>query len=160
MIGTGTLVGTAVAGYKWLRVWHGRQANPAHLPVNALLLFQRFKAAYDGKDVGQLSACISDEYRGDAFAVLSKGELLRVLGGVFRALPWMVYPCLSINVYNVIADTPEVFSAIIDTCSRAKVLGVPVGTIDSAPLRCVIRPVGPHCVWRMTEMFIQWELVG
>ena len=76
MIETGTLVGTVVAGYKWLRVWHARQSNPTHLPVNALLPFQRFKAAYDGKDVGQLSACISDEYRDDAFAVHSKGELL------------------------------------------------------------------------------------
>ena len=71
----------------------------------------------------------------------------------------MVYPSLSINVYNVIADAPEGFSAIIVTRSRAKVLGVPVGTLDSAPLRCVIRPEGPHHMWRMTEMFIQWELV-
>ena len=92
MIETATLISTAVAGYKWLRVWHERQAVPAHLPVNALLLFQRYKAAYDGKDPGALAACISDGYRGDVFGVRSKGELLRVQGGEFARLPWLRVP--------------------------------------------------------------------
>ncbi|MEB3309144.1 MAG: hypothetical protein VKJ02_02835 [Snowella sp.] len=42
MIETFGLVSTVVQGYKWLQVWHEKQANPPHLPVNAILAFQRF----------------------------------------------------------------------------------------------------------------------
>jgi hypothetical protein len=45
--------------------------------VNALLLFQRFKAAYDGKDVALMSACLSDEYRGDVYEVFVQWELVK-----------------------------------------------------------------------------------
>jgi hypothetical protein len=32
MIDTGTLIGTAVAGHKWIIVWHEKQANPPTCP--------------------------------------------------------------------------------------------------------------------------------
>ena len=159
MIEVAGLVGTVVQGYRWLRVWHARQAQPAHLPANAILAFQRFKAAYDAKDVRSLAACISDGYQGDVFGARSKGELLRVQGEVFRRLLRGVYPCLSISVYNIIKDGPRGFSAILDTRSRATVLRIPLWTYDSAPLRCTIRPEGPYHWWRVTELFVQWDLV-
>ena len=71
MMETAALIGTIVTGYKGLRVWHDKQMQPAHLPVNAILLFQRFKTGYDGKDINQLAACISDDYLGECLTFCS-----------------------------------------------------------------------------------------
>ena len=157
MIETSTLVATAVHGYKWLRAWHEKQANPPHLTENAILVFKRFKEAYDAKDISKLSSTISDSYKGDIYGVSSKQEFLHIQKQVFERLPWGVYPCLSINVYSVVENTQNVFSAIIDTHSSATVFGIPVGDYDSAPVGCKICPEAG--LWVVTEMLVERRLI-
>ena len=67
MIESFGLVSTVVQGYKWLNVWHEQQADPPHLSENAILVFKRFKEAYDSKSINKLSLVISNSYRGDLY---------------------------------------------------------------------------------------------
>lgn len=126
--------------------------------MHALLVFKAFKTAYDGKDVTRLAPIFSDNYRGDVFGARTKAELLKVQGAVFSWMPWGIRPCLIVNVYSVLQDTPTSFCSIIDTQSRAAVLGIPTVNYDSAPLRCEVRPRYDG-VWQISSMFVEWELV-
>jgi hypothetical protein len=156
MIEPGILIATAIRGCSWLRVWHEKQANPPHIPDNAILVFKRFKEAYDAKSIGKLSSIISDSYRGDLYGVPSKQEFIDIQKRVFNRLPWGVYPCLSINVYSIVENERNIFSAIIDTHSIATVFGIPLGDYDSAPVRCQIRP--EDGLWLVSEMFVERRL--
>lgn len=109
MIESGLLVSTAIQGYKWLQGWHKEQANPPHLPQHAILAFQRFKNAYDGKNIHKLGLLISTNYRGDVFGVTTKQAYLNTQTKVFEALPWFINPCLCINVYSIVHDTHKIF---------------------------------------------------
>jgi hypothetical protein len=157
MIETFGLVPTVVQGYKWLNVWHEQQANPPHLPENAILVFKRFKEAYDSKNIDKLSLIISNAYRGDLYGVGNKQEFLNSQKLVFKKLPWGVYPCLTVNVYSIVESTRNIFSAIIDTHSIATVLGVPTFAYDSAPVRCQIK--SEDGLWVVTEMFVEQRLI-
>ena len=150
------LIPTAIQGYNWIRMWHEKQANPPHLPDNALLLFKRFKEAYDTKNIIKLSFTISDHYKGDLYGVSTKQEFLSSQKRVFDNLT-LISPCLSINVYSIIENRNDLFSAIIDTQSKISILGIPLTNYDSAPIRCEIRPEQGLRV--ITKMFIEWRLV-
>lgn len=157
MFESGLLVSTAIQGLKWLQVWHEEQANPPHLPQHAILTFQRFKDAYDSKNSYKLGLLISANYTGDLFGVTSKHAYLNTQRRVFDALPWFINPCLCINVYSIVDDTPEHFCAIIDTQSRGTAMGIPVFTYDSAPVRCRIQKESG--LWVISEMFVEKRLV-
>ncbi|MBE9143618.1 hypothetical protein [Planktothrix mougeotii] len=152
-----TLIPTAIQGYNWIRMWHEKQANPPHLPDNALLLFKRFKEAYDTKNIIKLGFTLSDNYRGDLNGVSTKQEYLSSLKRVFDSLP-LLSPCLSINVYSIIENRNDVVSAIIDTQSKTSFLGIPLTNYDSTPIRCEIRP--EQGLWVITKMFIEWRLIS
>jgi hypothetical protein len=151
------LIPTALQGYNWIRMWHEKQANPPHLPDNALLLFKRFKEAYDTKNIIKLGFAISDHYQGDLNGVSTKQEYLSSLKRVFDSLP-LLSPCLSINVYSIIENRNDVVSAIIDTQSKTSFLGIPLTNYDSTPIRCEIRP--EQGLWVITKMFIEWRLIS
>jgi hypothetical protein len=158
MIETLGLVSTVVQGYKWLNVWHEQQANPPHLPENAVLVFKRFKEAYDSRSIEKLSSLLSDSYKGDVHGAVDKQEFLDKQKCNFESLPWGIYPCITLNVYSVIENTQDIFSAIVDTHSIATVFGIPT-FIDyaSAPIRCQIESEGG--LWIITEMFVEERLV-
>ncbi|MGL4497530.1 MAG: hypothetical protein ACRCU2_00580, partial [Planktothrix sp.] len=63
-----------------------------------------------------------------------------------------------INVYSIIENSNDVFSAIIDTQSKISVLGIPLTNYDSAPIRCEIRP--EQGLWVITKMFIESRLIS
>lgn len=151
------LIPTAIQGYNWIQMWHEKQANPPYLPDNALLLFKRFKDAYDTKNIIKLGFTISDHYKGDLYGVSTKQEFISSQKRVFDNLS-LVYPCLSINVYSIIENSNDVFSAIIDTQSKASVLGIPLTNYDSAPIRCEIRP--EQGLWMITKMFVESRLIS
>lgn len=153
MIESFSLVSTLVQGYKWLNVWHEQQANPPHLSENAILVFKKFKEAYDSKSINKLSLVISNLCRGDLYGVGNKQEFLNIQQRVFERLPWGVHPCLTLNVYSIVENSQNIFSAIIDTHSIATVLGIPTFAYDSAPVRCQIK--SEYGLWVITEMFIE-----
>ena len=153
MIESFSLVSTLVQGYKWLNVWHEQQANPPHLSENAILVFKKFKEAYDSKSINKLSLVISNLCRGDLYGVRNKQEFLNIQQRVFERLPWGVHPCLTLNVYSIVENSQNIFSAIIDTHSIATVLGIPTFAYDSAPVRCQIK--SEYGLWVITEMFIE-----
>lgn len=153
MIESFSLVSTLVQGHKWLNVWHEQQANPPHLSENAILVFKKFKEAYDSKSINKLSLVISNLYRGNLYGVGNKQEFLNIQQRVFERLPWGVHPCLTLNVYSIVENSQNIFSAIIDTHSIATVLGIPTFAYDSAPVRCQIK--SEYGLWVITEMFIE-----
>jgi hypothetical protein len=105
----------------------------------------------------QLVSVISKSYRGDLYGVGSKQEFLNIQQRVFERLPWGVHPCLTMNVYSIVENDRNVFSAIIDTHSIATVLGVPTFAYDSAPVYCQIK--SERGLWVITEMFIEQRLI-
>lgn len=153
MIESFSLVSTLVQGHKWLNVWHEQQANPPHLSENAILVFNKFKEAYDSKSINKLSLVISNLYRGNLYGVGNTQEFLNIQQRVFERLPWGVHPCLTLNVYSIVENSQNIFSAIIDTHSIATVLGIPTFAYDSAPVRCQIK--SEYGLWVITEMFIE-----
>jgi hypothetical protein len=158
MIETLGLVSTVVQGYKWLNVWHEQQTNPPHLPENAILVFKQFKEAYDSRNIEKLGSIISDSYKGDVHGAVNKQEFLDIQKCNFESLPWGIHPCLTLNVYSIIEDTQNIFSAIFDTHSIATVFGIPT-FIDyaSAPIRCQVK--SENGLWIITEMFVEERLV-
>lgn len=157
MFESGLFVATAIQGLKWLQVWHEEQANPPHLPQHAILIFKRFKEAYDSKNAYKLKLLLSDRYRGDIFGASNKQAYLNIQKQVFHALPWFINPCLCINVYSIVEEAPEEFCAIIDTQSKATALGLPITTYDSAPVRCRIQ--NELGLWVISEMFVEKRLI-
>ena len=83
----------------------------------------------------------------------NKQEFLNIQQRVFERLPWGVHPCLTLNVYSIVENSQNIFSAIIDTHSIATVLGIPTFAYDSAPVRCQIK--SEYGLWVITEMFIE-----
>jgi hypothetical protein len=157
MIETIGLVSTLVQGYQWLTVWHEQQAIPPYLPENAILLFKRFKQAYDAKDINKLKILISDSYKGDIFGAKSKKAYLDFQSKVFDKVPWFSYLCLNIDIYSIVENTDNSFTAIIHYHANTTVLGLPAFTYDSAPIRCQIK--SEDGLWVVTEMFIEHRLI-
>lgn len=133
-----------------------RERSPEHLPRPCLLLFQRFKKAYEGKDIPGLADTLSEHFSGDLYG-RSKGEFLDVMAYNLNTLFPLLSPYLTITVLNITTDTPQAFTAVIDMNATLQVLGLstPI-TWDSGRLICCAKPEGEHHYWRLTGLHQFW----
>jgi hypothetical protein len=129
-----------------------RALTPDFLTEDTLLLFRRFKDAYDSKDAVKLADEISDKFRGNFYGRQSKAELANFFADVFNSILWGVYPSLSITIYHVIQKDTGAFKAVLEFQSQLKVLGAPVAGFDSGRVVCEARPEGPYGIWRIRQM--------
>jgi hypothetical protein len=131
---------------------HAKDFHPERLSGNMLALFQEFKASYDSKDIPKLSRVISDSYSGSLYGAKNKSAFIQLFNNTFNSLPTFAYPSLTINIYQITNDTDQVFSAIMNFQSHVKVAFVPIGSIDSGQVYVEARPIGEHCMWRITRI--------
>lgn len=137
---------------EWLR---SADALPEFLPPNALLLFQRFRDAYQAKDAARVGEQLSAAYRGTLYGLSDRTQFVQAMEETFRHLPWGTHPKLTVTMYQIIErNEPGVFEAILQFQARLAVLGVeiPWQPVDSGFVRCEARVEQPHKIWRIVRM--------
>lgn len=121
-------------------------------PQNIILLFQRFKKAYESKNIEGLGDTISDSFCGDFYGK-SKTRFLATMKGTFNRLPFGVSPHLIISIKNISSHTEDEFSAIIEMNAVVKALFIPLPTkFDSGEVLCEAKPEGQLHYWRITKL--------
>lgn len=141
-----------IALAKGIYIWYQQGYQPARLKDNILSLFQSFKTAYDAKNVKDLSRIISDSYSGTMAG--DKTSLLKYFQAVFESIPTWANLNLSINVYQIIEDTPESFKAIIDFRAQLAVMVISFWDYGSGRIYIEIQPEPPYGIYKITKIDI------
>jgi hypothetical protein len=133
--------------------WYAKDSNPPRLSGNMLALFQKFKNCYDSKDARELSRTISDSYCGSFYKAKTKYDLLKFFELNFNALPWFIYPSLTINIYHIVEENDRVFRAVLDFKSYLKAAFlIPLGAYEPGQVHVEARPDGAFGIWRITSI--------
>jgi hypothetical protein len=129
-----------------------RARNPEHLPRPALILFQRFKKAYEGKDIRSMKDTISDNFQGDIYG-RNKSDFIEGMISNFNGLKYGLNPYLTIEVFNISSESSREFSAVIDMKANLQFAGMvtPIKWV-SEKLFCEARPEGNTNYWRITKL--------
>ncbi len=123
------------------------------LSLNALLLFRRFKKAYENKDTRELADTISNNLSGNFYQARTKEQFLRIMQGVFNTMPFGINPHLVINIYNITSNTESNFSGVIDLKAMIKVAFIPIPwKYDSGKIFFEAKPEGNLQYWRITYL--------
>ncbi len=126
--------------------------HPEHLPQPILILFQRFKKAYESKDVVKLKDSISDNYCGDIYGK-NKKDFVNFMRYNFQRLKYGLSPHLIIEIHNISSSSDSNFTAVIDMKANLKFLGIPTSMAwDSGKIICEVKPEGEYNYWRITKL--------
>ncbi len=123
-----------------------------HLPTHIILLFQRFKRAYDGKNIKALQNCISDSFNSDCLGV-NKLECLNLIGSFFNSFPSGFNPFLTIQVEQISVNNKQHFVAVIEMNVKLKMLNIPLPIhCNQDLLICEAKPEGDLNYWRIIKI--------
>lgn len=127
--------------------------NPQHLSHNnTLILFQKFKKAYENKDIRGIKDTISDSFNGDIYGS-TKSEFINFMTDNFRILHYGLSPYLAIAIYNISSSSDLEFSAVLDMKANLQVLGIPTPIEwDTGKLFCQAKPEGQYNCWKITKL--------
>ncbi len=126
--------------------------HPEHLPQPILILFQRFKKAYESKDAVELKDSISDNYYGDIYGKTKK-DFIDFMQYNFQRLKYGLSPHLIIEIYNISSSSSTYFSAVINMKANLKFIGIPTSMAwDAGKIVCEVKPEGEHNYWRITKL--------
>ena len=112
-------------------------------------MFQSFKAAYDSKNIVELSSIISDTYMGSSYSAADKPSLIYFFSQVFNSLPQGIELDLTINIYKIIEDSQELFKAIVNFQGRLKVAFILSQPFDSGRVYVKARPEMADGTWKI-----------
>ena len=127
--------------------------HPEHLSQSALILFQRFKKAYERKNIVELKDSISDSFNGDIYGATKK-EFIDLMQYNFQRLKYGLSPRLTIEIFNISDSSDTNFSAIINMQANLSFIGLPTSlTWDAGKIICEAKPEGKHHYWRITKLF-------
>lgn len=129
-----------------------RSRYPEHLPQPALLLFQRFKKSYEGKDIQGIKDTISESFQGDIYGK-TKSDFIQFMTYNFQSLKYGLSPHLTIEVFNVSSASNREFSAVVDMKANLQFAGIitPIKW-DAGKLFCEAKPEGQYKYWRITKL--------
>lgn len=126
--------------------------HPEHLPQPVLILFQRFKRAYESKDIRELQDSISNDFSGDIYGN-SKQEFIDLISYNFQRLKYGLSPHLIIEILNITAAYKTNFTAVIKMKANLKFLGIPTYIDwDAGKIVCQAKPEGQYNYWRITKI--------
>lgn len=126
--------------------------HPEHLPQKVLILFQRFKKAYESKNIVELKDSISNNYYGDIYGK-TKQNFIDLMQCNFQQLKYGLSPHLTIEIYNISSSTSTHFSAVVNLKANLKFLGIPTSLVwDAGKIVCEAKPEGEHNYWRITKL--------
>lgn len=129
-----------------------RTYHPEHLPQSALILFQRFKKAYDNKNINELQESISDDFTGNLYG-RNKKEFIDFMRFNFGRLKYGLSPHLIIEIINVSTASEVKFSAVLNMKANLKLIGIPTPMDwDAGKIWCQAQPEGKYNYWRITEL--------
>lgn len=122
------------------------------LPFDVLLLFQVFKQAYERRSIEVLSNTISESFTSNVYGGM-KSRFLQIMKTNFDYFTCGLKPSLTINIHDIVKDTPDEFQVIIDMHANMNMLGalnIPFTQYDSGRILCVVRPENKD--WRIVEL--------
>jgi hypothetical protein len=123
------------------------------LENNILLLFKRFKRAYENKDLNALEDTISDNFFGNYYGAKTKRQFLELTRKVFETMPSFINPHLVIVISNITINSQNQFMATIELKAVIKVLLLPIPwKYDSGKVICQAKPEGNLEYWRITSL--------
>lgn len=125
---------------------------PEHLPKHALILFQQFKKAYEGKDIHTIKDTISENFQGDIYGK-TKPDFIQFMMYNFQSLKYGLTPYLTIDIYNIASESNIEFSAVVDMKANLQFAGIitPIKW-DAGKLFCEAKPEGQCNYWRITKL--------
>lgn len=138
-----------------VRMLRSTDAPPEFLPPNALLLFQRFRDAYQAKDAATVGEQLSADYCGTLYGLRDRKQFVEAIEQTFRQLPWGIHPKLTVTMYQIIErNDPAVFEALLQFQARIALWGVeiPGQSVDSGRIHCEVRAEKPYGIWRIVRM--------
>ncbi|PHV61032.1 hypothetical protein [Cyanobacterium aponinum] len=120
---------------------------------NSLLLFKRFKKAYENKDIHALADTISEHFSGSYYGAKTKIQFLNLMRKVFESMPLLINPHLVIEVTNIETNTEYEFKGIIKLKAMIEVVFIPIPwQYDSGKVLCQAKPEGNLKYWRITSL--------
>ena len=138
------------------RVYSGekeKSRHPEHLPPHILILFQKFKKAYESKNIEDLKDTISDRFVGDIYGK-TKSSFITLIAHNFQHLfKYGSSPHLTLEVLKICSGSDVEFAAIINMKSSYRFFGIstPV-SFDAVKLFCEVQPEGQDNCWRITKL--------
>lgn len=125
--------------------------SPSFLSSHGLLVFQKFKKAYESKNIAGVEDIISEDFRSDVYG--NKKDFIALITTGFSTLWAVSSPYLVIDVLNISKESEDDICVVIDMQITIKLLGIPTPlTWDSGKLSCRIQPEGKLNFWRITEL--------
>jgi hypothetical protein len=129
-----------------------KTSYPEHLPQQALILFQKFKKAYQRKDIQGIEDTISENFSGDVYGK-SKPDFLAFMDYNFQKLKYGLSPHLTIEIYNIATNSDVEFSAVVDMKANLQFAGIVTPLKwDAGKLCCEAKPEGKYKYWRITKL--------
>jgi len=130
--------------------------KPEYLPHHMLMLFQRFKKAYEDIDMEELADTISNDFCGYIYREFpSKQALIQGVKDDLNQIKFGCRPFLQIVLYHIAVNTPDEFIAIVKVNVSIKIFNIPTGfKFNSERLVCHARPEGKYHYWRITKFEI------
>ena len=126
--------------------------NPQHLPKDILILFQRFKRAYEHKNIQELKDSISRNFSGDIYGK-NRTEFINLLNINFSHLNYGISPHLVIEVLNICHSSNSEFSAVINMKANLQFLGIVTpGEWDARKLYFEAKEERDFKYWRITRI--------
>lgn len=125
-------------------------SSPRCLSGNALALFQEFKSAIDSKNKKKLGNTISESYSGIFLGAKTKCILLNCF--YFEKIPSLIYPSLTINVYQILEDNDQIFRIVLDFKTYYKLILVSFTSIEFGRIYVEARPDGNYGIWKITRI--------
>lgn len=149
---TPVIVSVAQGIYKVYKSEKEKTRYPEHLPQPALILFQKFKKAYENKNIQDLRETISENYEGDIYGE-TKTEFIELMTYNFQQLKYAINPHLRIEILNISYDEISKFSAVIAMKANLLFLGITIPFHwDAGKLFCEAKPEGQYNYWRITKL--------
>lgn len=129
-----------------------KSASPEHLPKHILILFQRFKRAYESKNIAELKDTISRDFEGDLYGS-NKSQFISMMSGNFRYLKYGTSPYIVIEVHNICHSDDTNFAAIIKMKANIQFLGIltPIKW-DADKLYIEAKTEGDFNYWRISKI--------
>jgi len=120
---------------------------------NILLLMQKFKSAYETKDLTALKHTISDDFCGNFVGASSKKAMVNLFENYWTQLPRLLGLKLEIQIYHIIESSNSFYSGIVEFKTKLKIGPFPTKkTIESGKLYCEAKPDGILNTWRTSKI--------
>ncbi len=133
------------------RIYSDEIYNSEHLSQPILIFFQRFKEAYESKNIIELKNYISHEFQGDIYGT-NKKEFINLIKYNFDYLSYRNKPHLIIEFLNILSSSDSDFYAEINIKSNLQFLEIlKPGKHNMEKLYCEVKLESDN-YWKITKL--------